>query len=115
MNSSPAESPSCLSTSREGQKRLSTIALSAAFVLLAPLALYLARRYRQRRWWICVTLLVAAKPGQNAFPESVTISYRWDAPDYDRGALRPLVKPIGGFSLFFRALLDRLRRVFGRG
>jgi len=24
-------------------------------------------------------------------------------------------KPIGGFSLFFRALLDRLRRVFGRG
>jgi len=38
-----------------------------------------------------------AKPGQNAFPESVTISYRWDAPDYDRGALRPLVKPIGGF------------------
>jgi carbon monoxide dehydrogenase subunit G len=24
-------------------------------------------------------------------------------------------KPIGGFSLFFRALLDRLRRLFGRG
>ena len=24
-----------------------------------PLALYLARRYRQRRWWLCVTLLVA--------------------------------------------------------
>lgn len=24
-------------------------------------------------------------------------------------------KPVGGFSLFFRALLDRLRRVFGRG
>jgi len=24
-------------------------------------------------------------------------------------------KPIGGFSLFFRALLDRLRRVFSRG
>ena len=35
------------------------IALSAAFVLLAPLGLYLARRYRQRRWWLCVTLLVA--------------------------------------------------------
>ena len=24
-------------------------------------------------------------------------------------------KPIGGFSLFFRALLDRLRRLFRRG
>jgi carbon monoxide dehydrogenase subunit G len=24
-------------------------------------------------------------------------------------------KPIGGFSLFFRALLDRIRRLFGRG
>ena len=24
-------------------------------------------------------------------------------------------KPIGGFSLFFRALLDRLRRLFSRG
>jgi carbon monoxide dehydrogenase subunit G len=24
-------------------------------------------------------------------------------------------KPIGGFSLFFRALLDRVRRLFGRG
>ena len=35
------------------------IALSAAFVMLTPLALYLARRYRQRRWWLCVTLLVA--------------------------------------------------------
>lgn len=35
------------------------IALSAAFVLLTPLGLYLARRYRQRRWWLCVTLLVA--------------------------------------------------------
>lgn len=35
------------------------IALSAAFVVLAPLGLYLARRYRQRRWWLCVTLLVA--------------------------------------------------------
>ena len=35
------------------------IALSAAFVMLAPLGLYLARRYGQRRWWLCVTLLVA--------------------------------------------------------
>ncbi|WP_245506660.1 hypothetical protein [Rhizobium sp. PP-F2F-G48] len=35
--------------------------------------------------------------GQERFPESVTISYRWEAPDYDRGALRPLTKPKGGF------------------
>jgi O-antigen ligase/polysaccharide polymerase Wzy-like membrane protein len=35
------------------------IALSAAFVMLAPLALYLARRYQQRRWWVALTLLVA--------------------------------------------------------
>jgi hypothetical protein len=35
--------------------------------------------------------------GQERFPESVTISYRWYAPDYDRGALRPLTKPVGGF------------------
>jgi carbon monoxide dehydrogenase subunit G len=32
------------------------------------------------------------------------------------GASAPTTaKPIGGFSLFFRALLDRLRRLFGRG
>lgn len=37
------------------------------------------------------------KAGQAQFPESVTISYRWDAPDYDREALRPLTKKIGGF------------------
>jgi hypothetical protein len=35
--------------------------------------------------------------GQENFPESVTISFKWDAPDYDRGAIRPLTKPIGGF------------------
>jgi poly(U)-specific endoribonuclease len=34
---------------------------------------------------------------QQDFPESVTISYRWDAPDYERKAIRPLVKPTGGF------------------
>lgn len=37
------------------------------------------------------------KDGQEHFPESVTISYRWNAPDYDAGATRPLTKPIGGF------------------
>jgi O-antigen ligase len=35
------------------------IALSAALVMLTPLAVYLARRYRQRRWLICALVLVA--------------------------------------------------------
>lgn len=35
--------------------------------------------------------------GQKQFPESVTISYRWQAPDYDNSAFRPLFKKIGGF------------------
>ena len=35
------------------------IALSAALVVLAPLSVYLARRYRQRRWWLCLLLIVA--------------------------------------------------------
>ncbi|WP_339727977.1 hypothetical protein [uncultured Gimesia sp.] len=35
--------------------------------------------------------------GQKQFPESVTISYKWMAADYDRDALRPLTKPKGGF------------------
>ena len=35
--------------------------------------------------------------GQRAFPESVTMSFRWNAPDYDRSAVRPLSKSIGGF------------------
>ncbi len=37
------------------------------------------------------------KDAQDQFPESITISYRWDAPDYDQESLRPLTKPIGGF------------------
>ena len=37
------------------------------------------------------------KQGQLQFPESVTISYRWQAPDYDSLAFRPLFKRIGGF------------------
>jgi len=36
------------------------IALSAALVMLTPLALYLYRRYRQRRWIICAGALAAA-------------------------------------------------------
>ncbi len=37
------------------------------------------------------------KAGQQQFPESVTISYRWQAPDYENFAFRPLFKKIGGF------------------
>jgi polysaccharide biosynthesis protein PslJ len=36
------------------------IALSAMFVVLTPLSIYLARRYRQRRWYLTTLLLVAA-------------------------------------------------------
>jgi O-antigen ligase len=36
------------------------IALSAALVMLVPLALYLARRYRQRRWVFCAIVLTVA-------------------------------------------------------
>jgi len=35
--------------------------------------------------------------GQMDFPETVTISFRWNAPDYERNAVRPLFKRIGGF------------------
>lgn len=34
---------------------------------------------------------------QQYYPETVTISYKWFAPDYEREALRPLFKKIGGF------------------
>jgi uncharacterized protein len=38
------------------------------------------------------------------------------APPAAGGAEAPTtMKPVGGFSLFFRALLDRIRRLFGRG
>ena len=36
------------------------IALSAALVMLMPLAIYLAQRYRQRRWILCAIALVVA-------------------------------------------------------
>lgn len=36
------------------------IALGAALVMLTPLAVYLARRYRQRRWTLCAFALAAA-------------------------------------------------------
>ncbi len=35
--------------------------------------------------------------GQENFPESVTISFKWNAPDYDHNEFRPLTKKIGGF------------------
>lgn len=34
---------------------------------------------------------------QVRFPESVTIEFGWNAPDYDAGKVRPLHKKIGGF------------------
>jgi carbon monoxide dehydrogenase subunit G len=37
------------------------------------------------------------------------------APPAQGGADPTTAKPIGGFSLFFRALVDRIRRLFGRG
>lgn len=37
------------------------------------------------------------KDTQAQYPETITISYRWHAPDYDRDVVRPLIKPIGGF------------------
>jgi carbon monoxide dehydrogenase subunit G len=49
-------------------------------------------------------VLAATPEGAAAAPAAVGGS---DAPT--------TTKPIGGFSLFFRALLDRLRRAFGRG
>jgi carbon monoxide dehydrogenase subunit G len=36
------------------------------------------------------------------------------APPAPGAAARPRAKPVGGFSLFFRALLDRIRRAFRR-
>jgi hypothetical protein len=59
---------------------------------------------------------VAAEPGPvdavlAAIPEGAAA-----APPAVGGADAPTTaRPIGGFSLFFRALLDRLRRAFGRG
>ncbi|MCI5208488.1 MAG: hypothetical protein D3910_06775 [Candidatus Electrothrix sp. ATG2] len=35
--------------------------------------------------------------GQENYPESVTLSYKWFAPDYERNVIRPLTKKIGGF------------------
>jgi len=37
------------------------------------------------------------KVGQMSFPESVTISYKWTAPDYETKEIRSLFKKIGGF------------------
>jgi uncharacterized protein len=58
---------------------------------------------------------VAAEPGPvdavlAAIPEGAAA-----APPAVGGDAPTTARPIGGFSLFFRALLDRLRRAFGRG
>src|SRR5205085_6909289 len=34
------------------------IALGAAFAMLIPLALYLAKQLGKRRWWVCLGLMV---------------------------------------------------------
>src|SRR5262249_13686787 len=39
----------------------------------------------------------AEKQGQMAFPESVTISFAWDAPDSAERRIKELVKQTGGF------------------
>ena len=39
------------------------IALSAVFMMLLPLALYLGRRFAQKRWWIAAGVLVVASLG----------------------------------------------------
>lgn len=44
-----------------------------------------------------IYLASKASDSQLSFPESVTISYRWKAPDYEAQQLRPLTKPTGGF------------------
>ena len=44
-----------------------------------------------------IYLASKASDSQLSFPESVTISYRWKAPDYKAQQLRPLTKPTGGF------------------
>jgi uncharacterized protein len=59
---------------------------------------------------------VAAEPGPvdavlAAIPEGAAAA----PPAVGGGDAPTTARPIGGFSLFFRALLDRLRRAFGRG
>ncbi len=44
-----------------------------------------------------IYLATRQKADQKLFPETVTISYKWQAPDYNRDAMRPLTKPVGGF------------------
>ena len=58
----------------------------------------------------------AAEPGLVDAVLAATPEGAAAAPIAAGGADAPTTaKPIGGFSLFFRALLDRLRRLFGRG
>jgi len=53
----------------------------------------------------CLRQRIEAPPA--AEPNAIDATGGADAPT--------TAKPIGGFSLFFRALLDRVRRAFGRG
>jgi len=53
-----------------------------------------------------------SNPFSTRYVRPGAMAYQFAAGD---SAASTTAKPIGGFSLFFRALLDRLRRVFGRG
>jgi uncharacterized protein len=53
-----------------------------------------------------------ATPGAGASPTAARPSPA--ARPAPASAARPRAKPVGGFSLFFRALLDRIRRAFRR-
>ncbi len=58
----------------------------------------------------------AAEPGVLDAVIAATPEGAATAPPAVGGADAPTTtKPIGGFSLFFRALLDRIRRLFSRG
>ena len=58
----------------------------------------------------------AAEPGVIDAIAAATPEGAAAAPPAAGGAAAPTTaKPIGGFSLFFRALLDRIRRLFSRG
>jgi carbon monoxide dehydrogenase subunit G len=68
----------------------------------------------------CLQQRIEAAPGAEPTPVDAVLAATPEgaaaAPPATGGAEAPTTaKPLGGFSLFFRALLDRLRRLFGRG
>jgi uncharacterized protein len=68
----------------------------------------------------CLQQRIEAPPAANPSPIDAVIAATPEgaaaAPPAPASAAAPTTaKPVGAFSLFFRALVDRLRRVFGRG